>query len=80
MDLMLRARAIRVRKKGRGVMKKTMNDYVMEATNIRVREIEAAITRFRDCGVELSRFSIEERSGATHLCVDGVSRFQATTP
>ncbi len=41
----------------------------------RVTEIEAAIERFRDCGVEIERFSIQEHPGETRLCIDGVPRF-----
>ncbi len=46
------------------------------AMESRAREIEAAIQRFRDCGVEMERFSIQDQpNGMTHLCVDGVRRF-----
>jgi hypothetical protein len=53
-----------------------MHDYIKAAVESRAREIEAAIDRFRDCGVEIERFSIMElENGVTHLCVDGVPRF-----
>jgi hypothetical protein len=53
-----------------------LNDYVKAACDSRAREIEAAIHRFRDCGVEIERFSIEEHPGPeTRLCIDGVPRF-----
>lgn len=46
----------------------------------RARAIEAAINRFRDCGVEIERFSLKERLNpmSTTLCVDGVPRFRWT--
>lgn len=50
-------------------------NFVKLAAESRARELEAAIQRFRDCGVELARFTIQERGEVTHLCVDGVSRF-----
>ena len=46
-----------------------------EAAESRVRELEAAIIRFRDCGVEIERFSIQEHPDMTALCIDGVPRF-----
>jgi len=52
-----------------------IGDFARYAIESRAREIEAAIGRFRDCGVELARFSIVEWQGATHLCIDGQSRF-----
>ena len=52
-----------------------LNDYVRAAAESRAKTLEAGIERFRDCGVELARFSIQEHpGGVTHLCVDGVSR------
>lgn len=55
-----------------------MNEYMRAAFESRERALEAAINRFRDCGVELARFSIVERQGRpteTVLCVDGIPRF-----
>lgn len=52
-----------------------VSNLVREAALSRAREIEAAIERFRECGVELARFSIVERDGVTYLCVDAVARF-----
>lgn len=53
-----------------------MNDNVKAASGRRARELEAAINRFRDCGVEIERFSIEENPySITVLCVDGKPRF-----
>lgn len=55
-----------------------INEYLKAAVEARNSSIEAAIHRFRECGVEIERFSIETRAsepGVTHLCVDGISRF-----
>jgi hypothetical protein len=52
-----------------------VDNLVRYAAESRAREIEAAIERFRECGVELARFSIVEKDGVTYLCVDGVARF-----
>jgi hypothetical protein len=54
-----------------------VNDFVRKASESRASEIESAIHRFMDCGVELARFSIEEHPDGcgTSLCVDGVPRF-----
>lgn len=52
-----------------------MHDYVKAAQDSRVREIDAAIRRFRECGVEIERFSIQEHPDETLLCVDGIPRF-----
>jgi hypothetical protein len=57
------------------VLKMPAIDFTREAMMSRVRAIEAAIHRFRDCGVEIERFSIQEWPGETRLCVDGVPRF-----
>jgi hypothetical protein len=51
-------------------------DYVRLAAKSRAEALEAAINRFRECGVEIERFSIMDlENGLTHLCVDGVPRF-----
>lgn len=52
-----------------------INEYVKAAAESRAHELEAAIHCFRECGVEMERFSIEEWPDATRLCVDGVPRF-----
>lgn len=54
-----------------------IRDITRRAAESRAREIEAAIVRFRECGVEIERFSLIERAGeiATTLCVDGIPRF-----
>jgi hypothetical protein len=52
-----------------------MEKYINAAIKSRSDEIEAAIHRFRDCGVEIERFSIEERPDETRLCIDGFPRF-----
>lgn len=53
-----------------------LDSYIRAAAESRAREIEAAINRFRDCGVEIERFSIEERSDmTTMLCIDRIPRF-----
>lgn len=53
-----------------------ISEYIKAASESRSREIEAAIHRFRDCGVEIERFSIMYLdNGITHLCIDGVPRF-----
>lgn len=55
-----------------------LNDYVKAAAESRAVALEAAINRFRDCGVEIERFSIivhQERPNETVLCVDGIPRF-----
>lgn len=48
-----------------------------EAAESRADALEAAIQRFRDCGVDLDRMEIQERRGVPEsvLCVDGVPRF-----
>ena len=50
-------------------------DTFREAMKSRARELEAAIRRFMDCGVELARFSVQEHPGESRLCIDGVPRF-----
>lgn len=51
-------------------------DLVRQAREARIQAIEAAIHRFRECGVEIERFSlIDLENGITHLCIDGVPRF-----
>lgn len=55
-----------------------LNDYVKAAADSRASALEAAINRFRDCGVEIERFSIQtyqDRPNETVLCVDGIPRF-----
>lgn len=55
-----------------------LNDYVRAAVESRDREMESAINRFRECGVEIERFSIQtyqDRPTETALCVDGIPRF-----
>lgn len=53
-----------------------LDKYIKAATESRAREINAAIHRFRECGVEIERFSIEQRPDmTTKLCVDGIPRF-----
>jgi hypothetical protein len=52
-----------------------MHDYVKLAAESRARELEAAINCFRECGVEIERFSIQEHPDMTALCIDGVPRF-----
>ncbi len=54
-----------------------IHDFVKMAAESRARAIESAIIRFRDCGVEIERFSIEEHPHGTRtvLCVDGIPRF-----
>lgn len=56
-------------------MIKSMADYIREVSDSRAREIEAAIQCFRDCGVEIERFSVEYHpDNETKLCIDGVPR------
>jgi hypothetical protein len=54
-----------------------LRDLTKEAAESRADALEAAIQRFRDCGVDLDRMEIQERPGGveTVLCVDGVPRF-----
>lgn len=55
-----------------------LSEFVAAAVESRTRELEAAIIRFRDCGVEIERFSIVQhidRPNETVLCVDGIPRF-----
>jgi transcriptional regulator NrdR family protein len=53
-----------------------LDHYIKRAAESRATAIEAAIHRFRDCGVEIERFSIQEHSDmTTMLCIDGVPRF-----
>jgi hypothetical protein len=52
-----------------------LSEYVRLASESRARELEAAVSRFRDCGVEIDRFSIEEHPDKTVLCVDGQPKF-----
>jgi hypothetical protein len=56
--------------------RKSLNDYVTAAAESRAIALEAAINRFRDCGVEIERFTLEEHPNCvTKLCVDGIPRF-----
>lgn len=60
------------------VIEKAMrtDDYVRLAAKSRMDALEAAIERFRECGVEIERFSIRHlANGVTHLCIDEVPRF-----
>jgi hypothetical protein len=52
-----------------------IGEYVKAASESRARELEAAINRYRDCGVEIERFSIHEHPDRTELCIDDVPRF-----
>lgn len=48
-------------------------DYVRFAAKARADALEAAIERFRECGVEIERFSIVEAgNGVTHLCIEPI--------
>lgn len=53
------------------------HEHFQQVARSRDAAIEAAIVRFRDCGVEIERFSIVyvRATMETHLCVDGVPRF-----
>lgn len=54
----------------------SIGDFVKAAAENRARALEAAINRFRDCGVEIERFTLEEHTNCTTvLCVDGIPRF-----
>jgi transcriptional regulator NrdR family protein len=52
-----------------------LSDLVGRAAESRAKEMEAAIVRFRECGVEIERFSVQEHPDESILCVDGVPRF-----
>ncbi|KRR22139.1 hypothetical protein [Bradyrhizobium retamae] len=51
------------------------SEYWRHAVEERARLFEAVIERFRECGVELSRFTIHEHDDTTYLFVDDVARF-----
>ncbi len=57
-----------------------MKQIIKRAEESRVYQIDAAIHRFRECGVEIERFSIMNSAdySSTTLCVDGIPRFQWT--
>jgi hypothetical protein len=65
--------------RGAGVHDVTLWGQMILARN---EAIEAAIHRFRECGVEIERFRIVEvrSTGETHLCIDGTSRLCWTMP
>lgn len=56
-------------------MSQLVNKYLKIAIQSRNSEIEAAVQRFRECGVEIERFSlVTALDGSVHLFVDGVDR------